>query len=146
MKWLPIAALLLSGCVTTDNVETSSTSIIPNTNQDTIVAPKEVLPISIPARFICKSRESIIAFVNVDMFKKGRTIQQQNLEFQMMCNINGDCFIFPQAFQFTPTERVLRYTDQQGMKSSACQVQFDKGAGYIVSIDQIQNQSLGLPI
>ena len=145
MKWLPlVAVLILSGCVT---AETSSTTPIQPPHEDMQTAEeamKEVFPDWIPAKFICKSRESIIKFVNVDMYKDGRIPQQQNAEFKALGSMDDDCLMLPRVFHFIPTERVLKYTDQQGIKSTAWQVQFGNDVGYVVAIDVKQN--MGMPI
>ena len=148
MKWLTlVAALVISGCVTsgTPNTETSSTPEFTTPDmQTTEEASKTGLPAFVPSRFICKTRESIIGFVNIDMHKKGRTTEQQNQQFKEFGLHGGECIILPMALNFVPTERILNYTDQMGYKSSAFKVVFGESYGYVATIDRAQN--MGLPI
>jgi hypothetical protein len=57
----------------------------------------------------------------------------------------ASCFILRRIFNFTPTERVLRYEDQDKAPSAVFQVEIGNGVGYVIAYDlpKAQNQGGG---
>ena len=149
MRWPTIvAALLLSGCVATGSIDTptAETSSTPQIEmQSAEEAMKEELPVAIPARFVCREKDDIILVVNVDMYKEGRTQQQWAADFEIIKSQLTSCLVLRRVFNLTPTERVLRYEDQDKAPSAVFQVEIGNGVGYVISYDlpKAQNQGGG---
>jgi hypothetical protein len=129
MRLLTIAAaLLISGCVSVAD----STKPEMETVEEAI---KDTLPAYIPTRFVCEDKEDMIRFVNIDMFRAGRTGAQHTAELGNLVTRIPTCTILRRIFFLVPFERILRYTDQAGLPSAVFQVYVGQRTGYVVAID-----------
>jgi hypothetical protein len=131
MKLLTIlAALLISGCVSVADPTK------PEMEMETVEeAIKDTLPAFIPTRFVCEDKDDMIRFVNIDMFKEGRTGEQHTAELRNLVSRIPTCKILRRIFFLVPFARVLRYTDQAGLASAVYQVYVGNSFGYVVAID-----------
>jgi hypothetical protein len=140
MRFLTIAAaLLISGCVSVAD----STKPEMETVEEAI---KDTLPAFIPTRFVCEDKEDIIRFVNIDMFRAGRTGAQHNAELGNLVSQIPTCTILRRIFFLVPFERVLSYMDQAGIPSAVFQVYVGQRTGYVVAIDPHgEKKNMNLP-